>query len=270
MLSRSLLVEDSSIVAIGPTGEQEYGRRNFMDVTSLFLTEPLLAVRWGQRDLGSVDPSSLATRDDARATILLGGHAWGVRDVDWNRHVVWVEPVDEPGRSRWAGTGCALSWQVCQSIRAALCDHDRLLPHLSNRAATKLAELHQEHDWAREDGTTLLRDHSRSRSRWWTFGGACANQALAHALNSAGVATTAVDDLSIGLRGATTLDAITAVAKATDPATLRTPVDPRRLAAIKFASCVPDSALQHMISERDADEPAVTRVLGEPVRLTSR
>ena len=80
----------------------------------------------------------------------------------------------------------------------------------------------------------------------------------------------AVDDLSIGLRGAATLDAIAAVAKATNPATLRTPVDKRRLDAIKFASCVPDSALQHMISERDADESAVTRVPGEPVRLTSR
>ena len=108
MLSRSLLVEDSSIVAIGPTGEQEYGRRNFMDVTSLFLTEPLLAVRWGQRDLGYVDPSSLAAREDTRATILLGGRAWGVRDVDWNRRVVWVEPVDEPGKSRWSGAGRAL------------------------------------------------------------------------------------------------------------------------------------------------------------------
>ena len=43
-----------------------------MDVTSLFLTEPLPAVRWGQRDLGYVDPSSLAAREDTRAPILLG------------------------------------------------------------------------------------------------------------------------------------------------------------------------------------------------------
>ena len=67
-----------------------------------------------------------------------------------------------------------------------------------------------------------------------------------------------------------TLDAIKAIADATDPATLRTPVEPRRLDAIKFASCVPDAALQRMISERDADEPAVARVLREPIRLASR
>ena len=104
-----------------------------MDVTSLFLTEPLLAVRWGQRDLGSVDPSSLASRDDARPTILLGGRAWGVRDVDWNRRVVWVEPVDEPGRSRWAGSGAALSIEVCHAIRSVLCGDDRLAEHLTRR-----------------------------------------------------------------------------------------------------------------------------------------
>jgi ATP-dependent Lhr-like helicase len=270
MLGRSLLVEDSSIVTMGPTGEQEYGRRNFMDVTSLFLTEPLLAVRWGQRDLGYVDPSSLAAREDTRATILLGGRAWGVRDVDWNRRVVWVEPVDEPGKSRWSGAGRALSWEVCQAIRAVICGDDRLSPHLSNRAATKLTELHDEYNWARADGTTLFRDTARSRSRWWTFGGARANRALAHALDKAGVATMAVDDLSIGLRGTATLDAITAIAVATDPVALRTLAEPRRLDAIKFGSCVPDAALQRMISERDADEPAVIRVLGEPIRLASR
>ena len=80
----------------------------------------------------------------------------------------------------------------------------------------------------------------------------------------------AVDDLSIGLRGTATLDAIKAITDATDPARLRTPVEPRRLVAIKFASCVPDPALQRMLSERDADGLAVARVLRESIRLASR
>ena len=106
------------------------------------------------------------------------------------------------------------------------------------RFRRNLAELHDECDWARADGTTLFRETARSRSRWWTFGGARANRALAHALDRAGLATMAVDDLSIGLRGTATLDAITAITDAADPTTLRTPVEPRRLDAIKFASCI--------------------------------
>ena len=102
------------------------------------------------------------------------------------------------------------------------------------RFRRNLAELHDEYDWARADGTTLLREAARSRSRWWTFGGVRANRALAHALDREGVATMAVDDLSIGLRGTGTLDAITAITDATDPAALRTPVEPGRLVAIKL------------------------------------
>jgi ATP-dependent Lhr-like helicase len=147
MLARGIIVEDGGIVSIGPTGEHEYGRRNFMDVTSLFLTEPSLAVRWGQRDLGSVDPSSLTARENGRPTILLGSRAWGVRDVDWTRRIVWVEPVDEPGRSRWTGSGAALSIEVCHAIRSALCGDERLSRHLTRRAATRLDEIRCEYAW---------------------------------------------------------------------------------------------------------------------------
>ena len=269
MLRRSLLVEDNSIVAMGPVGEQEYGRRNFMDVTSLFLTEPLLAVRWGQRDLGSVDPSSLASRDDARATILLGGRAWGVRDVDWNRRVVWVEPVEEAGKSRWAGSGSALSWDVCQAIRRVLCGDERLRRHVTSRASAKLTAIRDAYSWAQDGRTTLVRDSERSRSRWWTFAGARANQALAHHLDEAGVPTMAVDDLGIGLRAAVPLEELVGITAATDPATTHAPVDPRRLATIKFASCVPDEALGLMLAARDTDEAGVRAVVAEPITFAS-
>ena len=85
-----------------------------MDVTSLFLTEPLLAVRWGQRDLGrSTRPRWPPGTAPARRSCSAGAPgAFG--DVDWDRRVVWVEPVDEPGRSRWAGAGRALSAGVVE------------------------------------------------------------------------------------------------------------------------------------------------------------
>lgn len=269
MVGRSLLVEDNSIVAMGPVGEQEYGRRNFMDVTSLFLTEPLLAVRWGQRDLGSVDPSSLASRDDTRATILLGGRAWGVRDVDWNRRVVWVEPVEEVGKSRWAGSGSALSWNICQAIRSVLCGDARLHEHVTSRAETKLTELRDDYSWVRDGRTTLVRDGARSRSRWWTFAGARSNHALAHTLDEAEVATMAVDDLSIGIRAIVPIEELAAIATAIDPATARAPVDQRRLDTVKFASCVPNRFLEHMLAARDADKAGVGAVIAEAITLAS-
>lgn len=269
MVARSVLVEDAGIVAIGQVGEQEYGRRNFMDVTSLFLTEPLLAVRWGQRELGSVDPSSLASREDSRPTILLSGRAWGVRDIDWNRRVVWVEPADEPGRSRWAGSGAALSLEVCQAIRSVLCGDERLDAHVSMRAATKLAEIRADYDWAREGRTTIVREPARNRSRWWTFAGARANQAIASTLDAGGAPTMAVDDLGIGLRTTIGAEELKSITSEIDARTLRAPVASQRLDTLKFASCVPDPALEQMLADRDADVAAVERVLEEPVNSWS-
>jgi ATP-dependent Lhr-like helicase len=269
MLGRSVLVEDGGIVAMGPVGEQEYGRRNFMDVTSLFLTEPVLAVRWGQRDLGSVDPSSLSSREDARATILLGGRAWGVRDVDWNRRVVWVEPVDEPGRSRWAGSGAALSVEVGHSIRSVLCGDDRLDSHLTRRAAAKLDEVRSEYSWVAEGRTTLVRDATRSRSRWWTFAGARANRALASQLDASGMATMAVDDLGIGLRSSPARDELMAIVDVGQSEELCADVDSRRLDTVKFGSCIPDGRLRAMLAARDGDSAGTTAVIGEPVALAS-
>jgi ATP-dependent Lhr-like helicase len=270
MLSRSLLVEDGGMLAMGPVGEQEYGRRNFMDVMSLFLTEPALAVRWGRRDLGSVDPSSLASRDDSRPTILLSGRAWGVRDVDWNRRIVWVEPVDEPGRSRWAGSGAALSIEVCHAMRSVLAGTTQLDGHLTRRATAKLAQMREEYPWVRDDRTVLVRDAVRSRVRWWTFGGARANQVIAAHLDRHGVETIGIDDLGIGLRSSPPLDAIVAAVAGLDPETATARVDRRRLETVKFASCVPDDALERMLGARDRDVAGVAAVCHERVMLSTQ
>jgi ATP-dependent Lhr-like helicase len=267
MLAQKILVEDAGMIAVGPAGEREYGRRNFMDITSLFLTEPLLAVRWGQRNLGSVDPSSLASRDEhSRPTILLGGRAWGVRDIDWDRRVVWVEPADEPGRSRWAGAGAALSFEVCHAIRSVLAGDERLEKHLTQRGRAKFAYLQGEYPWATDGRTSLVRESARNRSRWWTFAGARANRAIAAQLDSAGLATMAIDDLGISLKTTVPLEDLSAVVAEVDPR-VAAPVDRRRLDTVKFGSCVPDDALAAMLAGRDADPAGTAQLIDEAILL---
>jgi ATP-dependent Lhr-like helicase len=267
MISRSILIEEGGVVSIGAVGERDYGRRNFMDVTSLFLTEPLLSVRWGQRQLGSVDPSSLASRDEERATLLLGGHAWGVRDVDWDRRLVWVEPADEPGRSRWSGGGAALSIDVCHAIRDVLAEPADLDGAMTGRAVAKLGELRDEHSWVRASRTTLVRDDERNRSRWWTFGGGRANRAIAGTLDAAGVPTMSVDDLAIGIR--TRANSSELMESSARARSFITPADPRRRRAVKFGSCLADGDIDRMLAARDQDVAGVNAVLGEAIDTAS-
>jgi len=270
MVAREVVVEDAGVVSMGPAGERDYGRRHFMEVTSLFLTEPLLAVRWGQRDLGTVDPSSLSSRDDGRPTILLGGRAWGVRDIDWNRRVVWVEPVDEPGRSRWSGGGAALSIEVCHAVRDVLDNPEPVAGALSQRGTAKLADTRSEHEWVRAGRTALVRDGRRDRARWWTFGGGRANQAIAAALDAAGVPTMSVDDLGIGLLTSPSLADLMAAVSTIDAASAGAPIDRRRFNAVKFAACLPQEEVERMLAARDRDPEATASVFGEPVVSASR
>jgi hypothetical protein len=54
-----------------------------------------------------------------------------------------------------------------------------------------------------------------------------------------------------------------------DAGSAAAPIDRRRLDAVKFASCLPDAAIERMLAARDRDVEAVTTVLGEPVTSTS-
>jgi ATP-dependent Lhr-like helicase len=261
MVDRGILLDLGGVLQIGPEGERLFGRRHFMDVTSLFLTEPLLNVRWGGRVLGQIDPSALTTRDAQRPVILLGGHAWRVGDVDWTRRIAWVEPTEDPGRSRWTGSGGALSLEVCHAIRRVLADGD-VPTAASRRAAEELARLRAAYWFVEDARTTLELDRERHRTRWWTFAGGRANADLADRCRAAGLTIAATDDLGL------TLTAIVPAADvsraAAHPATRR-PVDPKRVDAIKFHEAVPDADLAEMINARDADPHAVFTVVSEPL-----
>lgn len=265
MLDGDILVEDGGILGIGPAGEAEYGRRHFMDVTSLFLTVPLLTVRWGQKEVGSVDASGLATRDGRSPVLLLGGRAWRMRSVDWARRAVWVEPTEGVGRTRWAGEGGALSAEVCGAVRDVLVDPSPITDALSERAAAKLADVRGEHAWVRPARTTVVGDEARGRASWWTFAGGRANRDLATVLDAAGVVTGGVDDLTVGLEGQPHPGRLEAAL--TDGPAAPAPPDPRRLRAIKFAECVPDAELSRMVMMRDSDLAVARQRAAEPIEL---
>jgi ATP-dependent Lhr-like helicase len=200
--------------------------------------------------------------------ILLGGRAWGVGEADYDRRIVWVEPVDEPGRSTWSSSGGTLSMQVCHAIRDTLVDPGPVAGALTRRGAAKLAELRAEFAWVREGRTSLIRDERRERTRWWTFAGGRANAAVSAGLHAAGLRTTSADDLSIGLERATH-QSLQAAAGELDSASLAPEVQPRRRDAVKFASCCPTHALETMIRARDRDEEGTRMVLDEPIESAS-
>ena len=119
---------------LGREGQDTYGRKNFLDLISVFTAPPLFTVLHGRRELGSVDESTfLARREDGPPVLLLAGRAWRVTHLDWKRRRAHVEPAEDEGRSRWRGEGQFLARELCGAIRRILAG-DEVSPRWSRRA----------------------------------------------------------------------------------------------------------------------------------------
>ncbi|MFN9945144.1 MAG: hypothetical protein ACK56I_37320, partial [bacterium] len=76
-----------------------------MDLFSVFMTPPIFRVLHGRQEIGQVDESALLAKHDGPRVLSLGGKAWTVNFIDWQRKIAFVEPTDELGRTRWPGSG---------------------------------------------------------------------------------------------------------------------------------------------------------------------
>jgi ATP-dependent Lhr-like helicase len=121
MLGRGVLWDEAGVLWLGREGQDTYGRKNFLDLISVFTAPPLFTVLHGRHELGAVDESTfLARRDEGPSVLLLAGRAGRVTHLDWKRRWAYVEPAEDVGRSRWRGGGQFLGFELCRAIRRVL------------------------------------------------------------------------------------------------------------------------------------------------------
>src|SRR5205807_3750537 len=150
LLVTAILWSDNGILSFGREGEAKYGRKNFLELLSVFTSPPLFRVLSGQKELGRVHESTFFKRQDGPVVLVLAGRSWKTNHLDWKRRIAHVEPTDEHGRSRWLGEGQFLSFQVCQAIRRILAA-DSTESFWSQRATEKMEEVRTECPWASLD-----------------------------------------------------------------------------------------------------------------------
>ena len=108
MLAEDILFDDSGILWFGKKGEAKFGRKNFLEIVSVFLSPPVFAVLHGRQELGYVDEMSFLGKTKGPRVLLLGGRAWRVTHVDWQRRVAYVEATEDKGRSALEGRRSAV------------------------------------------------------------------------------------------------------------------------------------------------------------------
>lgn len=268
MQREGILFQDGGILGFGPRGEELYGRRNFLELFSVFLAPPLFTIRHGRQELGSVDVTTFLSKKDGPRVLLLGGRSWLVQHIDWTRKIAHVEPTEHQGRSRWLGDGAPLGFALCQSIEAVLAG-DEVRECWSRRAVERLREKRHDYAWLRCGSTTLLMG-PKGQPEWWTFGGLAANATLVGGLSSLIPSDARPGNFKVTFDEGAELSALEAAIRALpdlDPGLLQPAIDPRARESLKFTDCVPPERIQHELEARLRDPDSARTLMARPLRV---
>jgi ATP-dependent Lhr-like helicase len=268
MLQEKILGEDGGILWLGQEGEKAYGRKNFLDLFSVFSSPPLFTVRHGRQELGLVDETTFLQRSEGPRVLLLGGRAWQVNHIDWQRRVAFVEATEATGRSRWKGQEQALGFRLCQAIKRVLAEADHRA-FWSQRARQKLDEVRGQFAWLDRQGTVVVREGDRE-PQWWTFGGTRANATLAHELSQATQSRVASDSSALTFEPrlvTSTIEHALDTLRSSDAAAMQPAVDERAVHGLKFSECLPPDLAFQVLELRLTDATATRSVLDEAVRF---
>lgn len=269
MLNQEILFEDGAILSFGRRGEELFGRKNFLELFSVFLSPPMFTVLFGRQEVGYVDELTFLGKKDGPRTLLLGGRPWLVRHVDWSRKIAHVEPTELLAQSRWKGEGPALGFELCQAVKRTLATDEEFSPW-SNRAKARLREIRQDFAWADLDGSAVV-NGAKGDVEWWTFGGLAANATLAGGLSSIlGEDEITPGNFAIKIGAGRTMDEVAealSTPREMDPRKMSPAAAPDAGAGLKFSACLPSGLVQDILSARLTNAEGAARLLAETIRF---
>ena len=260
--------KDAGILAFGQEGEANYGRRNFLELFSVFMSPPQFTVLHGRQEIGYVDQLTFQGKTDGPRILLLSGRAWRVNHIDWARRRAFVEATDAKGRTRWMGDAQAFSYELCQSIKTILAD-DGEKPEWSDRTIAAIQGIRQDYHWLRHDSTVCLPGRN-GEFEWWTFGGRRANATLGNALaielGTPTIATNFMIKFDSTVQVEALHDALETISSQ-DVNQMRPKVDERALQGIKFVDCLEESLAIQMLESRLSDPVSTLKIIEQNRRM---
>ncbi|RLJ22037.1 ATP-dependent helicase [bacterium endosymbiont of Escarpia laminata] len=250
MIEIGILHSDQGLLSIGDYGERQFGKKNFMELFSVFLSPPLVKVFHGKQEIGEVHQSTFIVKEDAPSVLTLGGRSWQTKYIDWPRRKAYVEPTELRGRSQWLSSGQPLHFELCQAITRVLARDDAPVG-FSRRAEVLMGEMREEYDWV-EPAKTFLISYDDGYVVWWTFAGKLANAAIATALGDEAEKVVS-DNLSVSFSGGIELEQLkNSISKMVlnNPTNLLVPLDESFIVELKFSECLPKKVRETELAER--------------------
>jgi ATP-dependent Lhr-like helicase len=204
MKGEGYLFESGGLLSLGETAERTFGRKNFLEIYSVFSSPQLYrVVTLAGRDLGSLEQDFVDRLVEQMSSFLLGGSAWTVERVNHNDRQVVVQPAPRGVKPSWGGfVPQHLGFDLCQRMKTILTGDDRY-PYLDENAARHLDDKRESlGDLLRRPGYAIQLDVGAPlRAHWWTYAGGRINHTLKYGLEVAGGWKVVADNLQLRIEG---------------------------------------------------------------------
>ena len=252
LLEKQIFYSDGTRLSFGDAGQQLFGRRHFLELVSVFTSDPVFKVLHGRRELGTIDQITfLRHQGDQPVVLSMGGRSWSVTSLDWSRREAFVIPAETKGKSQWQGGKIGMSWRFARAVHALLTS-DHVSERWSNRARSTFESQRSQHDILQPEADVALSDRDLNEVRWFTFSGGMINTALADVIGESGIEDVSVSDFWI--RAAGTIEArrvIDAVKSQTAEDIIECfKVSEDYLDNLKFNECLPEDIAQAILRAR--------------------
>lgn len=199
LIATEFLFLTNGLLALGDSSEREFGRRNFLELYSVFETpQEVRVVSVDRQDVGMLQSWFVHALSEDQFVFVLAGRKWQVVEIDLDENLLIVSPAKAGQIPRWLGGAVLLSRMVAKAHREVLLS-DEDYPFLHPKAKEQLRKM-------RRDWKTLLRNRpipvQRSGNSWeiHTFAGGKINTLLALALSKALRTKTSNDNFTVEVR----------------------------------------------------------------------
>ncbi len=252
LLNEQILYSDGVRLSVGDAGEDLYGRRHFMELMSVFTSDPVFKVLHGRKELGTVDQITfLRHRGDEPAVLSMGGRSWVVVSLDWERREAFVVPAESKGKSQWQGGRLGMSGRFARAVHALLTS-EMISERWTSRARDAIGNARNEYEFLRLEADVVLTDRENGEVRWFTFAGGIINTAFADVIRAHGYNHVVASDFFIRVTGTTDGRGISEAVRATGIVAIRSTfeISVEFLEKLKFNECLPAELAGEILKDR--------------------
>lgn len=263
LLEHQIMYSDGIRLSFGDAGEDLYGRRHFLELVSVFTSDPVFKVMHGRKELGTVDQITfLRHRGEEPVILSMGGRSWVVTSLDWNRWEAFVVPAETKGKSQWQGGRIGMSWRFARAVYTLLTSNEES-SRWTARARETLGSLREQYDFLRHDADVLVTDRQLDEVRWFTFAGGIINTALSDVLRARGFEDISATDFWVRVAGTTDAHRVREAVRSKQAFEIRASfqIADEFLDNLKFNECLPPELAHDILRERllSLDDLSATR-----------